>query len=208
LTLSTPLNKTLTFVRRPALVFPAQHIFFRNKPGVVSLTVQMLSSFLPGTSDVIAFVEIGRRDRWTSIGSGEGREISIAFASVRGRVVHHGIRGLVSRFPIIFASISALLFLLILSAILGACILPSILPRSSRIGDSTRGSPLSTSSISSQEDEEKPPMKRRRTRLSRSMSRNAGAKEISTNVTPSTNVKPHSLRRRSRLYEGLSDSES
>lgn len=52
----------------------------------------MVSSFLPGSSTIVALVEVGRRDQWKSLGNGEGREISVISASIRGSVVHHGIR--------------------------------------------------------------------------------------------------------------------
>jgi len=41
---------------------------------------------------MVAYVEVGRRDGWKSLGSGQGKEISVIAASVRGTVVHHGIR--------------------------------------------------------------------------------------------------------------------
>lgn len=52
----------------------------------------MLSSYVAGSSKLVAFVEIGRQDGWTSLGNGEGHEIRVVTASVRGRVVRHGIR--------------------------------------------------------------------------------------------------------------------
>lgn len=71
---------------------PPRTSFSLRKPSTISLTVPLLSSFLPGSSGVTAFVEIGRRDGWTSLGSKEGREISVISASIGGSVVHQGIR--------------------------------------------------------------------------------------------------------------------
>lgn len=58
----------------------------------MTLRVPMLTSFVAGSSTVIALVEIGRRDGWTSLGAGEGREISVVSASIKGLVTFHGIR--------------------------------------------------------------------------------------------------------------------
>ncbi|KAF8222150.1 hypothetical protein L208DRAFT_1413900 [Tricholoma matsutake] len=215
LTLTTPSNKTLTSVRRPTIAVPAKRSFFRNTPSTLSLTVPMLSSFLPGTSSVVAIVEIGRHDRWTSLGKGEGREISIVSSSVRGLVVHHGIRGLVSRFPIIFASLSAVTFLAIILLILGACILPIIMRQSfDNTVDSPadeyspNGPPFPRSRPSSPESDEKPSTKRRRIKSSRSTSGKL-VKVASTSIITSANIKSDPLRRRrSRSYQGLSGSES
>ncbi|KAG6878647.1 hypothetical protein C0993_001170 [Termitomyces sp. T159_Od127] len=75
LTLSTTSNKTLVSVRRPAIIFPPKTSFFRRKPSTISVIIPMVSSFLPGSSTVVALVEVGRRDSWKSLGSGEGREV-------------------------------------------------------------------------------------------------------------------------------------
>jgi hypothetical protein len=52
----------------------------------------MLSSYVAGSLKLVAAVEIGRQDGWASLGSGEGREIQVVDASVRGLVVRHGVR--------------------------------------------------------------------------------------------------------------------
>jgi hypothetical protein len=41
---------------------------------------------------MVAAVEIGRRDGWTTLGLGHGREVSIVSASLIGLAVPHGIR--------------------------------------------------------------------------------------------------------------------
>jgi uncharacterized membrane protein len=71
-------------------------------------------------------VELGRRDGWRALGNGEGRELSVFSASLRGTVKRHGIRGLVTRFPITFAIVSSATFLVISLLVLAACILPAI----------------------------------------------------------------------------------
>lgn len=61
-------------------------------PRTVDIKVQLLESFEPITSNVMAYVELGRSDQWKSIGNGEGRELSVLRATLRGVVVHQGIR--------------------------------------------------------------------------------------------------------------------
>lgn len=41
---------------------------------------------------MVAYVEIGRNDQWRNLGSGQGRELSVVSASLRGVVVHSGLR--------------------------------------------------------------------------------------------------------------------
>lgn len=52
----------------------------------------MLDSFEAGSSNLFARVEIGRHDGWKMLGAGEGRELSVISASLRGLIVPHGIR--------------------------------------------------------------------------------------------------------------------
>jgi hypothetical protein len=54
--------------------------------------VALLKSYAVGTANVLAKVQLGRQDGWKSIGHGEGREISVLSASLRGVVKHHGLR--------------------------------------------------------------------------------------------------------------------
>lgn len=156
----------------------------------------MLESFIAGTPRVVASVEIGRRDGWTTLGRGEGREVSIMSASVRGLIVHHGIRcvlgpgvihaahsdlpfysGLVTRFPLASAFIASFTFLMIMLSILSACILPTVLQRrltgaadNIPIDGSTNSPPIPVADISSTDGDEKIP-RRRRSRPSRSSTR-------------------------------------
>ncbi|KAH7912589.1 hypothetical protein BJ138DRAFT_1004176 [Hygrophoropsis aurantiaca] len=128
LTISTLTNKTLTSVRRPAIVLPPSRRFswLTSPPRLVDVDVPLLVSHAIGVSRVIAKVEIGRRDGWRGLGRGEGRELSVVSASLRGVVKRHGIRGLVMRFPLSFALLSSITFLVISLLVLAACILPAI----------------------------------------------------------------------------------
>lgn len=126
LTLSTPSNRTLTSIRKPAIVLPPTKSQVWPSPKLVKLDILFLESHAPGVSRVIARVELGRKDGWKALGNGEGRELSVFSASLKGIVKRHGIRGLVTRFPITFAIVSSATFLVISLFVLAACILPAI----------------------------------------------------------------------------------
>ncbi|KAI0076234.1 hypothetical protein K474DRAFT_1645251 [Panus rudis PR-1116 ss-1] len=129
LTLSTPSNTTLSSVRRPAIVLPSSSLIpFSSayQQGTTSLDIPLLTSYQPKVSSVNAYVELGRSDFWKSIGKGEGREISVSSALLRGVVVHKGIRGLITRFPLLTALISSGTFFFISFIVLASCLLPAI----------------------------------------------------------------------------------
>lgn len=111
LTLLSSNNNTLTHVRRPVcLVLNICYIAFtddghekaialkppRNflfaKPTSIRISVPLVDAFVASSSNLEAIVEIGRRDSWTTVGRGEGREVNIASASLRGLAIPHGIR--------------------------------------------------------------------------------------------------------------------
>lgn len=56
------------------------------------IIIPMLESFEADSSSLSARVEIGRRDDWKLLGTGQGRELSVISASLRGLAVPHGIR--------------------------------------------------------------------------------------------------------------------
>ncbi|OCH96036.1 hypothetical protein OBBRIDRAFT_702409, partial [Obba rivulosa] len=138
LTLSTLSNQTLVSVRRPAIILPPSSnplSFLYNKPGTINIQIPLLYSFVPGTTRLNAQVELGRRDQWKTIGNGEGREVSVISALLRGVVIHKGLRqapllpltiGLISRFPLVSASAAAATFLWISFIVLASCMLPAI----------------------------------------------------------------------------------
>ncbi|KAJ3935488.1 MAG: hypothetical protein NXY57DRAFT_989902 [Lentinula lateritia] len=127
LRLSTINNKTLAIVRRPAIVIPPKSPYFSGKPHLATIDIPMLDSFVPGSTKVTVDVKIGRQDVWRSLGNGEGRELNVYSASLKGILAHKGIRGLVTRFPTVFSVICSAIFFAILFSILAACLLPSIL---------------------------------------------------------------------------------
>jgi hypothetical protein len=56
------------------------------------MNVPLLDSFITTSSNLAATVEIGRADSWSTIGTGQGREVNILFASLQGLAIPHGIR--------------------------------------------------------------------------------------------------------------------
>ncbi|KAJ3564972.1 hypothetical protein NP233_g7939 [Leucocoprinus birnbaumii] len=128
LTLMTPSNQTISSVSRPALVLPPKSSWIFGASSAIDLDVSLFSSFVVRTTDVLALVEVGRRDGWKSIGDGRGRELSVLSATLCGREIPRGIRGLAIRYPLVASSLAACIFLLILSLMIGTCVLPTMFP--------------------------------------------------------------------------------
>ncbi|KAJ7099608.1 putative adipose-regulatory protein-domain-containing protein [Mycena crocata] len=217
LTLATRANKTIVSIRRPAIVLPPRIAFYSRAPATLDVHVPLLVTYATGASHVIARVEVGRVDHWKSLGSGQGRELSIVTASLRGVVVHHGIRGLVTRMPLLSALVSSIVFLIVSSLVVGACILPLTFRRpAAQPSDESEQlvfepAPLAISSSSSGGDsdsteEEKPVVQRRSWPGSR-----AGIKteEVPTTILSSELQSTPLRRRRSKLVDPpTSDSDS
>jgi len=55
------------------------------------MNVPLLDYFV-SASNLAATVEIGRADSWSTIGTGQGREVNILSASLKGLAIPHGIR--------------------------------------------------------------------------------------------------------------------
>ncbi|KAF8913004.1 putative adipose-regulatory protein-domain-containing protein [Gymnopilus junonius] len=201
LTLSTATNKTLVHVRRPAITLPPSSRFFFSTPMSSRISVPLLESFIAGKTSLTASIRLGREDGWKTLGAGQGREVSVTSAYLQGLVVPHGIRGLAIRFPLLSAIASAGMFFLILSLILGSCLLPLLLPtpqEDNENGESLVGLKRRTSSTSSKppslpSDKDTP--RRRRSRGSRERSIKT---EASVETAPAKEEDPaRGLRRRS-----------
>ncbi|KAG1767288.1 hypothetical protein EDD22DRAFT_876317, partial [Suillus occidentalis] len=112
LTLSTPSNRTLTSVRKPV---GAERYARREETYTPQAIVLPPTKSLVFSSPKLSHAP-GASRGWRALGNGEGRE---------GTVKRHGIRGLVTRFPVTFAIVSAATFSISL-LVLAACILPAI----------------------------------------------------------------------------------
>ncbi|KAF5355812.1 hypothetical protein D9756_004089 [Leucocoprinus leucothites] len=128
LTIMTPSNQTLASVSRPALVLPQTPSWIFGTPSSIDLDIALFTSFIAKTPNVLAYVEVGRRDGWKSIGDGRGREVSVLSATLCGKEIPRGIRGLAIRHPVIASALAACIFLLILSLMIGTCVLPTMFP--------------------------------------------------------------------------------
>ncbi|KAG8836298.1 hypothetical protein FRC17_007448 [Serendipita sp. 399] len=117
LTLTTASNKPVASARKPAAILPKapKGLIRRFLPfsssKYVDVTIIILANWTPGTSSQLqATLEVGRRDGWKSIGKGEGREVTILEAFVKGSVQLHGTRKLVSKYPNTAGVVSSLGF--------------------------------------------------------------------------------------------------
>ncbi|KAG7099052.1 hypothetical protein E1B28_000927 [Marasmius oreades] len=198
LTLYKSNNYTFASVRRPAIVIPPATSYFSSKPNKISVDVPLLSSFLVGTSYVEAEVSVGRQDGWRGLGNGGPRELSVYSAELKGLVVHHGARGMVTRFPLLSSMAASLVFFLILTIIVGAFLLPSVLQGISTLEGGIRPA-LQAQSIShdkeSESSETEIKSKRRslkgksRTRISRSSS-DSGRSAVKSEPEPEPSMMP------------------
>lgn len=212
LTLVTPSNKTLATVRRPAIALPPRRSYLlSSSPPLISLDIVLLTSYAPGTSRVNARVEIGRRDGWRKLGGGEGRELSVATASLRGTVQYQGVRGLVARFPLVSAILSLAAFFVLSVLVLTACILPTIkwqLPNE----EDTLLAPRSPSPPKRTPSHGKSFRPRKRQRMaypmeSRSQSSAFKIEDVPVDISPVAHDERPLRRRRSRATDSLYDSD-
>ncbi|KAF8481072.1 putative adipose-regulatory protein-domain-containing protein [Russula ochroleuca] len=125
LTLTDPSSRVLTTVRKPAIILPPSSFRLLN-PSTTTLKVPLLSRYVSGASRVVARVELGRQDGWKSIGSGEGKELSVLTAFIRGTVRPQGVRGVISRFPLLSGLVASGVFLAVSFTILAICLIPSL----------------------------------------------------------------------------------
>jgi hypothetical protein len=58
---------------------------------MTKLDIPLVSQFVSGTSTVHARLELGRSDGWKGIGNGQGRELSVLDATLKGTVRPKGI---------------------------------------------------------------------------------------------------------------------
>ncbi|KII93792.1 hypothetical protein PLICRDRAFT_100856 [Plicaturopsis crispa FD-325 SS-3] len=174
LTISTSSNTTVASIRRPTLVLPSpSRRWLSTSPNVINVNIPLLSSYIPRNQGLVGRVELGRRDSWRTVGKGEGRELSVLSASLRGAVKHHGVRGLVTIFPLTFAVVSSITFFVIAMLVLTGCILSSM---SLHLHRDARGPPpappheqaVKPPPSDDDSEDEKPARRRRRTRGSAS----------------------------------------
>lgn len=64
----------------------------RKTKRVIDYDIPLLSGYAIRSGNVVAHIELGRRDHWKSIGNGEGRELTVLSASLQGALRHRGVR--------------------------------------------------------------------------------------------------------------------
>ncbi|KAF8530977.1 putative adipose-regulatory protein-domain-containing protein [Gautieria morchelliformis] len=152
LKLTTAYNESITTVRRSAALVPPNASILKQSllgsPSTTKVDIPLLSQFILGTSVVNARLELGRSDGWKGIGDGQGRELSVLEATLKGTVRPKGIRAILARYPRITTFVSIFTFFSISLTIVSGFLLVS-LPRGS---SSALPSSLENSSESDIED--------------------------------------------------------
>ncbi|KIY70148.1 hypothetical protein CYLTODRAFT_392441 [Cylindrobasidium torrendii FP15055 ss-10] len=170
LRLASTSNQTLATATKPGIVLPPASLFSSTRK--VAVDILMLPSYVPITSTLDATIQIGRADFWRSVGNGHGRELAVASASLQGIVVHQGLKGLITRFPLLASIAASLVFLTVLLSVLGLCLLPIILPSAPSPETDTEfeESEASDADVKQEEVEPQVATRRRKSRGSRSSS--------------------------------------
>ncbi|KAF9010364.1 hypothetical protein BDZ89DRAFT_1078162 [Hymenopellis radicata] len=215
LRLASASNKTLASVRRPAIVMPPRSTLFGVKSATTTLDILLLPAYTPGASHIEATVQLGRQDSWKTLGSGEGREVAVFDAYLHGVVVHQGIRGLVTRFPLLSALAASSTFLVVLLSVMGLCILPTMLPEGppqeagyESFDEQVPAAKPKRLSMKQEEIEEEAPRRRRVPRGSRSTSRRSQVKQETEDDNGVPMPGPSSSTPLRRRRSGISGSES
>ncbi|THH06950.1 hypothetical protein EW145_g3728 [Phellinidium pouzarii] len=139
LTMSTYRNTTIVDVRRPTekalVVLPAPSFipFMSRTPRLIEMSVPLISSVITGSARVRARLELGRKDNWRSLGNGEGRELSVYAASLRGKARPQGLRRLLSAFPLSSSVAASVAFFVVSGLVLSGFLLPSMLLREPKV---------------------------------------------------------------------------
>jgi hypothetical protein len=88
----------------------------------MTLSIQLLTYWKPYTSSPLdGKLEVGRRDGWKSLGKGEGRELTVIEAYVRGTVQLEGTRRVVGAYPNLAGALSSAIFFITATLGVGLC---------------------------------------------------------------------------------------
>jgi len=114
LRLSTTYNETLTTVHRSTALVPPHTSnlkkFVLGSHSIIKFDIPLLSQFVAGSTNIIAYLELGRPDAWKNVGSGQQREVSVAEATLQGTVRPTGIRAIRARYPRLTTFLSTCIF--------------------------------------------------------------------------------------------------
>ena len=87
--MSEEVELTFQAIVVPGTLYSLTHLL---QPGTSKLNVPLMGDFIAGTNLVKAKIDLGRTDGWKGIGRGEGRELSVYSATLRGTLRHRGVR--------------------------------------------------------------------------------------------------------------------
>jgi len=204
LTLTGPSDRVLTTVRKPAIILPPSSFRWSN-PSTTTLEIPLLTRYVAGVSRVSARVELGRQDGWRTIGSGEGKELSVLTALIEGRLRPRGIRGVVARFPLLSGAVASTLFLAASFSTLAVCLIPALRYQygSSGVTTATPGPGTRSRALQGEKRTRKRSLKR-----SGSVSHVKLEDHESVVTFPPTETMPNALRRRrSMVSDPVSESD-
>ncbi|KAH8120211.1 hypothetical protein DFH11DRAFT_1558906 [Phellopilus nigrolimitatus] len=134
LTATTYWNTTVVDVRKPAVVVPPAPSFVpfvSRAPRLIGMAVPLASSVVTGAARIKVRVEIGRKDGWRTLGTGEGRELSVFAATLHGEVRPQGLRRILAAFPLSLAIAATVAFFLVSALVLIGFLLPSLVEQDS-----------------------------------------------------------------------------
>ncbi|KAG8979856.1 hypothetical protein FRB90_007868, partial [Tulasnella sp. 427] len=77
-----------------------------------TIVVPLFDSLVPTYSNVRARIEVGRPDSWTSVGKGEGKELAVVEAFIKGNVKLRGLTAILAISPKATAVVTSVVFFL------------------------------------------------------------------------------------------------
>ncbi|KAH7104217.1 hypothetical protein BKA62DRAFT_693896 [Auriculariales sp. MPI-PUGE-AT-0066] len=108
LVLTTVTNLTVASVSRPSIITPPRT--WLVSPSTIQHSLLLIPEMIPTASRLLAHVEVGRKDSWRSIGTGEGREVGIVKAWLVGHVKLSGLRAIIGAFPLTSTIVAMIAF--------------------------------------------------------------------------------------------------
>ncbi|KAG8951631.1 hypothetical protein FRC04_005919 [Tulasnella sp. 424] len=110
-TLMSMSNRTFATSQRPSLLVPPSGPSrLLPSSGTTTVTVPIFDSLVPGYGTVRAKIEVGRQDGWTTVGKGEGKELAVVQAFIKGNVKLRGLTAILAISPKAAAILTSVVF--------------------------------------------------------------------------------------------------
>ncbi|KAG9035795.1 hypothetical protein FS837_001820 [Tulasnella sp. UAMH 9824] len=110
-TLMSMSNRTFAASQRPSLLVPPSGPSrLLPSSGTTTVTIPVFDSLVPSHSTVRARIEVGRQDGWTNVGKGEGKELAVAQAFIKGNVKLRGLTAILAISPKATAIVTSVVF--------------------------------------------------------------------------------------------------